>query len=136
MIVGDVCEEAKPVSGRIGKSLPHGSSIITMSPDTQVRVIGEYRTLPDRVAVVLDDLREGFANGLPLRVVEAQDRRIEPGARLLPELPQLGARRLHWFSAEMDRSQVLELLLAQLVGAAAAGVIGEPEANATLAESR
>jgi hypothetical protein len=119
-------EEAKPLGSLFGEFVPHGLRIVTVAPNAQMYVIAHDCAGPDCVTFVRYDLLDRFAEGLPLRVVEPQQRKIELLSGVAREFTQLFARRLRALSSFVHGPKIDKLLLTNFVGPAAAGVVWQP----------
>lgn len=123
---GKVREEAKPGGCLIGEFVPDGFCIVAVAPHTQMHMIAQHRASPDRVPFAAHRILDRLTEGLPLRVVKPDQRKIEQRRGGAPEFTEHVARRLRRLSPVMDRTQTGELFLAHFVRPASAGVVGKP----------
>lgn len=95
-----------------------------MTADAEVRVVGEDGAGVDFEIVLSDRLRKGVGEGLPLRVGEPDDGKIEFGIGVFVEFSELFLGRLNRFASFVDGAEVGQFVGAEGVGSAAAGIVG------------
>src|SRR5262249_20690658 len=99
-----------------------------MTPNEQMNVVGQDGTLITRVAVSPDHLAKAVSEQRNVFVAESQQRVFQEVLGLRIKTADFCRRRLYRFSTVMKLSQVFQLLHADFLGRAAAGICRKPPA--------
>src|SRR5688500_6706913 len=110
----DVGECAERVARFSRKAVPDRHRVVTMAPHDCVRVILEDGTSVNRIADLLNDLPERVDNRLPLRGIKPDGFEVQERVGELVEILQLFARGLILLATEVNWSEFLELVIADL----------------------